>query len=136
MHKNDILLASTGITSIGKVDIYESDNPAICDGHISIIRAGEEYNPRYVLYYLRCFPGQLQVEKWFTGSSGQIELQPSDINEFLIPSNNSISRQKQDEIDLLITAKLSEAKIFQNNAYNMYMRAKEVFENSILRGQC
>ena len=86
VQRGDILVASTGYVSLGKVDVYDRDEPAIVDGHISIVRVNENYNPYFLAYFLRSHLGQLQFEKWFTGSSGQIELQPPDLAKFIVPA--------------------------------------------------
>ena len=46
--KNDVLVTSTGYVSMGKVDVYDRDEPlfpAMIDGHISILRLKEGYDP-------------------------------------------------------------------------------------------
>jgi restriction endonuclease S subunit len=67
---------------------------------ISILQLREEYDPYFTAYFLRSRLGQIQFEKWFTGSSGQIEVKPEDLNQFVLPqaSNEGISREKQQEI--------------------------------------
>jgi len=61
LKRNDILVSSTG-EGRGKVDIYGSDEPAIADSHISIIRLKGDVNPYYVLYFMRSLLGKLQLE--------------------------------------------------------------------------
>jgi hypothetical protein len=85
--KNDVLIASTGYCSIGKADVYDSDEQAMVDGHVSIVRLKDGFNPYFITYFLRSMLGKIQFDKWWTGSSGQIEIQPHDLEKFIIPDN-------------------------------------------------
>jgi len=85
--KNDVLIASTGYCSIGKVDVYDSEEQAIVDGHVSIVRLKDGFNPYFITYFLRSMLGKIQFDKWWTGSSGQIEIQPHDLEKFIVPDN-------------------------------------------------
>ena len=104
----DILIASTGTGSIGKVDIWESEEEALADGHISIVRANQEkVNPYYLTYYLRSIFGYSQVEANLSGMSNQIEIYPNDIEKFEILLPN---KTVQDRIVKEIETKLNEQK--------------------------
>lgn len=98
----DVIIASTGYGSLGKIGVHNSNNPTMVDGHISILRIREEYDPFYVACFLRSSYGQIQFERWFSGSSGQIEIQPEDLNRFILPNStdNGIRKEKQTEIYL------------------------------------
>lgn len=85
--KDDVLIASTGYVSLGKIDVYDRDEKAIVDGHISILRLRKGYDPHFIASFLRSHLGKIQFEKWWSGSSGQIELQPSDLENVIIPDN-------------------------------------------------
>ena len=54
------------------------------DGHVSIIRPKAGIDPVYLSLYLNALPGQLQTERGWTGSSGQIELRIDVIADFSI----------------------------------------------------
>lgn len=129
----DVLIASTGYGSLGKVDVYEGDDEAMVDGHISILRVGSNYDPYFIAYFLRSYLGQLQIEKWFSGSSGQIEIQPADISKIIIPTSdaNGISRVEQKRIADLITAHLNEARISEEEAAQKWDEAKRLFEQML-----
>jgi len=84
--QKDILIASTGEGSIGKVDIYESKDYAIADNHISMIRIDEtKTNLYFILFYLRSHFGRIQIERVCKGATGQIELYPPEIGDIKIP---------------------------------------------------
>lgn len=131
--KGDILLASTGYVSMGKVNVYDREETAIADGHISIIRINENYDPYFIAYYLRSYLGQIQIEKYFTGSSGQIELQQGDINKFIIPSHESIPKNKQKEIAQKIRNKIEKALGLEHLANEKLSDSKSLFERLILK---
>jgi hypothetical protein len=133
IEKNDILLSSTGYVSLGKIDVFEIDQPAFADGHISIIRLNDDYDPYFVTYFIRSLLGQIQFEKWFTGSSGQIEIQPEDLNEFILPSKNNITISRQKEIADKITEEYKNALDYESQAQAKWKEAKELFEKLILR---
>lgn len=121
--KGDILVASTGYGSVGKVDIYDRDETAIVDGHISILRLKEEYDPYFVAYFLRSSLGQLQFEKWFSGSSGQIEIKPEDLAQFIIPQ---IPFKKQRDFALKTSQKIEEALKLEEEAKERNHQAVEL----------
>lgn len=131
--KNDILVSSTGYVSVGKIDIFDLEEPAFADGHISIIRLNEDYDPYFITYFLRSTLGQLQFDKWFTGSSGQIEVQPEDLNKFLFPSKDAISKEKQKEIANKITEEYKKAWNYEQQAKLKWQESKDLFEKLILK---
>lgn len=95
INKGDVLLASTGKGSIGKVDVYESEEEAIADGHVSIITIDHErYNPWFLAYFLRTILGVFQIEREYTGTTNQIEIYPDQVKEVQIP-DLSIKEQEQ-----------------------------------------
>lgn len=130
---NDILFASTGLKSMGKIDVFENKTNFIVDGHIAIIRVNENYDPNFITYFLRSDFGKTQIDRLFSGSSGQIEIQPKEIDEIIIPSFKSIPKAKQIEISkkiqkaidkaieietLIIDKKAEILKLFENELFN------------------
>ena len=84
--KDDILIASTGKVSLGKIDISTFDDSFLADGHITIIRVDKElYNPLFLTYFLRSILGTYQIERDYTGSTNQIDLYSNEIGNFKIP---------------------------------------------------
>ncbi|WML26280.1 restriction endonuclease subunit S [Neobacillus sp. OS1-33] len=134
VRKGDILLASTGIGSMGKVALYESDTPAMCDGHVSIIRVKEDYDPSFIAHFLRSHFGQVQIEGLFTGSSGQIELQPVDIRKIVIPDNTDLGVPylKQVEIANNMDKILEKFYTNRNNAKDKWIEADKTFQEYTL----
>jgi type I restriction enzyme M protein len=83
IQKGDVLINGTGVGTIGRCAPYLYDQDALPDNHVTILRT-EILDPVYLSIYLNSIIGQFQVEKYFKGSSGQIELYPNDIAKFLI----------------------------------------------------
>lgn len=134
IQKNDILLTSTGYVSAGKIDIFNIDELALADPQLLILRLNKEYDINFITYYLRSSFGQVQFDRWFSGSSGQIHLYPEDIGNFIIPSKESISLEKQKEIANKITEEYKKAWNYEQQAKSKWQEAKALFEKLILRG--
>lgn len=93
--KGDILLASTGKPSIGKIDLIKDDDDYVCDGHVSIIRIDEKkYSREFFTYLFRSVYGYSQIERDVVGCTNQVELYPIDIENFLLPDISIDSQRK------------------------------------------
>lgn len=93
--KGDILIASTGKPSIGKVDLMEHDIEMFADSHVTILRINEDRClKKFLVYYLWSVLGCYQIEKEYAGSTNQIEIYPDQIGNIIIP-DISISVQEQ-----------------------------------------
>jgi len=92
----DILITSTGVGSVGKVEIYdESDRPCLASAKISLLHPkSDDVDPYYLLAFLRSKYGRLQMENSARGATGQVELYASDIERIIVPIP-SLSVQKQ-----------------------------------------
>lgn len=85
--RGDILIASTGKVSLGKVDLLEEEQDLIADGHISIIRIDDnKYSRQFFTYFFRSILGYFQIERDYTGATNQIELYVDEISNFQIPN--------------------------------------------------
>jgi len=140
LRKGDILIASTGVGSLGKVDIYEGDVPAIADSHLSIIRVdSKRYNPYFVLYFLRSHLAQIQISMLFTGASGQIELQPTDVAKIAIPSCDDtdgkavVDKCEQDRIATIVGKELKKLRRINKQAEDMNEMLNLKYEELIFR---
>ena len=79
----DTLLNGTGRGTIGRAAPYLSEEMAVPDNHVTILRS-KRLDPAYLSLYLNSAAGQMQVEMHQRGSSGQLELYPLDISKFLV----------------------------------------------------
>lgn len=84
VQKDDILITSTGVGTLGRTSIWFYNDKAYCDGHITILRNGS-IDPYFITAFLNSKYGLLQFDQNFRGSSGQIEIYPYDISKFVIP---------------------------------------------------
>ena len=80
----DVLLNGTGRGTIGRAAPYlVSEHQAIPDNHVTILRS-PTLDPAFLSFFLNSLVGRLQVEKYQRGSSGQLELYPSDIRKLWV----------------------------------------------------
>lgn len=93
IQKNDVLVNGTGVGTIGRAAPYLHDEPALPDNHVTILRT-DKINPIFLSVYLNSIAGKYQVDKYFKGSSGQIELYPDDINCFYVPLVDNVIQTK------------------------------------------
>jgi restriction endonuclease S subunit len=86
LRHNDVLVSSTGVGSLGKVDIYNRNEPALADSHISIIRIhAEKYEAALLAHLMRNRLVQWQIEQGLTGSTNQIDIYPNQIESLRLP---------------------------------------------------
>ena len=106
VQKGDVLIASTGTGTLGKVGVYDLDIPGVADAHVTIIRAdSESIDPYYLADYLRVGGGAVQIERLYTGSTGLIELAPEDVNRVLVNTLGDDLKKQQ-----AVSAKLRKAE--------------------------
>lgn len=117
--KGDVLLASTGVGSLGKVDLFYGNFPATVDGHITILRTKENFDSGYLKAYLQSKYGQIMIEQNTLGSTGQTELYPKDIEKFLIPIPSP-------EIQKYIGDKVRKAEELREEAKRLKKEAEEI----------
>jgi hypothetical protein len=98
--KNDVLLNSTGVGSIGRANCVMHTEKTVVDNHVTIIRVDPDVcDPAYLAVYLNSQLGMMQTEQWLSGSSGQIELYPASIEKFVIHLPDlEIQRRIGDEV--------------------------------------
>ena len=92
--KDDILITSTGEGTIGRVDRYPYDEPAVADGHVTIVRLRAGTNVQYVVEFLRSEYGQIQMLRFVSGSTGQTELLIEHVRGLTIPIPALIVQEK------------------------------------------
>lgn len=135
IEQNDVLVASTGYVSIGKVDVHDLEEEAIVDGHVSILRLKQEYDPQFIASFLRSHLGKIQFEKWWSGSSGQIELQPSDLEKFVIPESgkDGIPLSEQENISKQINELSSKIEELRQKHNQTRKEAQNLFETALYK---
>lgn len=97
---NDLLLAITGAT-IGKIEIVKLYSHLTFSGDLLRLRVKPEINPHYLLFVLDHHIGQVQFNRWITGSTNG-HLAPSDIKRVLVP-------RLKEEVETRIAALVEES---------------------------
>jgi type I restriction enzyme, S subunit len=81
----DLLMNGTGVGTIGRSAPYLHAGKAIPDNHVTVLRPKPNtVDPIFLAVFINSLAGQMQVEQRLHGSSGQIELYPSDIADFTV----------------------------------------------------
>ncbi len=80
---DDLLLAITGAT-IGKIGIVKRYEQLAFSGDLLCLRADESIDPHYLLLLLNHKIGQMQFNRWITGSTNG-HLAPRDVARVLVP---------------------------------------------------
>lgn len=80
----DVLINGTGVGTIGRAAPYLHKSKSVPDNHVTVLRPADGIDPVYLSVFLNSMAGQLQVAQRLHGSSGQIELYPNDIAQFVI----------------------------------------------------
>lgn len=128
--ESDILIASTGKVSLGKVDLVETDQDLVADGHISIVRIDEKkYNRLFFAYFFRSILGYFQIERDFTGATNQIELYAGEISNFQIPD---ISQKHQQKIVDEIKAELNKQEEMKWKIDAERAKIDEIIEEAVV----
>lgn len=123
VEKNDILITSTGVGTLGRTSVWHFDKPAYCDGHITILRNGV-VDPFMVTAFLNSKYGLMQFDQNYRGSSGQIEIYPFDISKIVIP-------ELLFEYEREIGNYLRESYKLQKESKKLYSQATKLLDNAL-----
>lgn len=126
----DMLINGTGVGTIGRAAAYHHNSPALPDNHVTILRLREDagIDPVFLAVQLNSLIGQMQVDQYFKGSSGQIELYPSDIEAFSIWKAPVKTQQT-------IHQNINAAHAARREARALLERAKRAVEVAIEEGE-
>lgn len=85
--KESVLINATGVGTLGRVFINILDFDFSIDSHINVIVVKNKtyLNPYFLTIFLQSYYGQIQIIRYYSGTSGQIEIYPRDFNYFKIP---------------------------------------------------
>lgn len=127
--QGDILIASTGKVSLGKIDLLEEEQDLVADGHVSIVRIDDKkYSRQFFTYFFRSVLGYFQIERDFTGATNQIELYADEISNFRIPN---ISFKAQQKIVDEIKAELDKQEEIKSKIESERNKIDEIIEKAI-----
>ncbi|HPX59548.1 MAG TPA: restriction endonuclease subunit S [Bacteroidales bacterium] len=125
----DILIASTGKISLGKIDLLEEEQDLVADSHVSIIRIDDKkYSRQFFTYFFRCILGYFQIERDFTGATNQIELYADEISNFQTPN---IPLKAQQKIVDEIKVELDKQEVIKNQIKRERNKTDKIIEKAI-----
>lgn len=113
LKKGDFLIASTGLGVLGKCALFDSDESAFVDSHVTIVRDSKNRISTKYLYYLLSTQYDMINACLSEGSTKQTELQRDDFKSLRLPTppEKDVTRivefldQKTAEIDAAIAKK-------------------------------
>ncbi len=125
--KEAVLINATGVGTLGRVNINYLNDSFSVDNHVNVIIA-KNINPYYLTIFLKSYYGQSQINRYYSGSSGQIEIYAKDFNNFLVPifSNNF-----QSGIELLVKSsyqKLLESKSLYKESEELLLQELDLLD--------
>jgi type I restriction enzyme S subunit/type I restriction enzyme M protein len=84
LEKGDVLISSIGFGSIGKVQVFDKADNFGTVSEVTVVR--QKYlDPYFLAAFLRSKSGQVQIERWITGATGQLHLYPRDVKRIMVP---------------------------------------------------
>lgn len=96
LQPGDVLLASTGVGTLGKAAVYDLPHEAVADAHVTVIRTDPAViDPYYLADYLRCGFGQDQMQRLYTGSTGLIELTAEHVDSIVVAMLGGAAEQRR-----------------------------------------
>lgn len=108
LKREDVLMASTGGGVLGKLFYFNEPGEYVADSHVTIIRASDGTNSKYIYYQL--YPKYDLINATLAkGSTNQTELQRQWLRDFYIPIP---PKEEQDQIVRYLNWKTSEIDRF------------------------
>jgi restriction endonuclease S subunit len=97
LKRGDVLVSSIGFGSIGKIQVFDKAGTYGTVSEVTVIRQNE-MNPYYLASFLRSRFGQMQIDRYITGATGQLHLYKRDVRKFFLPE---IPDHEQKRFELL-----------------------------------
>lgn len=129
---NDVIFASMGVGSLGKVSLfsYDGDKLFVTDSTLRIYRAKETTRvlPEVLCIFLQSAIGQELIYRYVVGSTGIINIYDDDIAKIPIPILDA-------EIQKDIAAKVQESFALSRKSKQLLEYAKQAVEMAIEQGE-
>lgn len=122
----DVCISSIGFGSIGKVQVFDKTETCATVSEVTVIRQ-KRVNPYYLQVYLQSPFGQMFLEKYITGATGQLHLYPRDVEKIDVPVLPSTIQQQCEEL-------INRAKQAREDAKQLLEAAKRRVEQLIESG--
>lgn len=127
LERGDVLISSIGFGSIGKVQVFDREGKYGTVSEVTVVRQ-KSFNPYYLAAYLRSMAGQMQIERYITGATGQLHLYPKDVAKILVPV---IPEKEQNAFETIALR----AAAFKQEARDLLARAQRTVEIAIEEGE-
>lgn len=125
LERGDVCISSIGFGSIGKVQVFDKEEQSYATvSEVTVVRQSR-VNPYYLQFFLQSLAGQLQIEKWITGATGQLHLYPRDVGKFVVPI---LPEAKQFQFEEIV----NKARQTKQDAKQLLEDAKRQVERLIL----
>lgn len=124
--KNDLLLAITGAT-IGKIGIVNRYENLVFSGDMLRLRVNSEISPHYLLVALDHQLGQVQFNRWITGSTNG-HLAPRDVRRILVPR---LSVEIEDRISALVAESFQKREESEQLLEQAKTRVEQLIEAAV-----
>jgi len=124
--KNDLLLAITGAT-IGKIGIVNRYDNLVYSGDMLRLRVNDGISPNYLLLTLDHHLGQLQFNRWITGSTNG-HLAPRDVGRVLIPR---LAEETEDQIAGLVAESFEKRQESEQLLHQAKSRVEQLIEEAV-----
>lgn len=103
------MISSIGFGSIGKVQVFDKHGTYGTVSEVTVIRQ-DKMNPFYLASFLRSAFGQMQIDHYITGATGQLHLYPKDVARIFIPSIPWSKQQEYEHLALSAATARRQAK--------------------------
>lgn len=124
--KDDLLLAITGAT-IGKIGIVNRYDNLAFSGDMLRMRANGSISPHYLLLTLDHHLGQVQFNRWITGSTNG-HLAPRDVGRVLVPR---LEPNKEEQIAELVAESLEKRQESEQLLDQAKTRVEQLIEEAV-----
>ena len=130
----DVVLNSTGLGTLGRAACFQLDEAAVADNHVTVVRPDKDVCwPTYLSLFLNSPAGVSQSERYQSGSSGQLEIYPQHIVEFLV----FVPRNADGTVDMEWQKRLGEKAASTGRARiearERIEKARRLVEEAVLR---
>lgn len=129
---NDVVFASMGVGSLGKVSLfsYDGDKPFVTDSTLRIYRAKKNTHvlPEVLCIFLQSAIGQELIYRYVVGSTGIINIYDDDIAKIPIPILD-------EEIQKDIAEKVQNSFALRRQSKQLLEHAKQAVEMAIEQGE-
>ncbi len=123
---DDLLLAITGAT-IGKIGIVKRYARLAFSGDLLCLRVAESIDPHYLLLTLDHKIGQVQFNRWITGSTNG-HLAPKDVARVLVPR---LSKEAEAQIAELVRTSLAKRQESERLLNQAKARVEQLIEAAV-----